>query len=288
MRSTWFRTLVAAAAVSFSAVACSSSSTPTASQSGCTPAAQVTTKEPGKLIIGSDIPYPPFEYNKGSTLTGFDVELMNGIARALCLTPQWQDSHFGPIFTSLAANKFDVVAASVTAYAPKGSPAYKVTQQRAQLVNFSKPYYSSLQSLTVNTEKTPDIQSVDDLKPGDKVGVQSGTTGEFWAESELPSGVQTVGFDKAPDMFNALQAGGVVGVVNDLPASIGIIKNQPGLKVVQQIETGEQYAFCTNKTNSSLLAGINKELDTMFGDGTYAQIFKKYFPDQEMPSYASP
>lgn len=116
--------------------------------SGCP---QVTTLKSGTLQIGSDIPYPPFEFNQGGTLTGFDVELMNAIAKELCLTPSWLNSNFNTIFTSLAANKFDTVASAVTAYAPQGSPAYSTVQQRAQIVAFAQPYYDSLQSLTVKT-----------------------------------------------------------------------------------------------------------------------------------------
>lgn len=109
----------------------------------------VKTLKSGTISIGSDIPYPPFEFNKSGQLTGFDVELMNAIAAQLCLKPSWVNSNFNTIFTSLAANKFDVVASAVTAYAPQGSPAYQTTQQRAQIVAFTDPYYDSLQSLTV-------------------------------------------------------------------------------------------------------------------------------------------
>lgn len=111
----------------------------------------VQTLKSGALTIGSDFPYPPFEFNKGSQLTGFDVELMNAIAEQLCLKPSWVNSNFNTIFTALAGNRFDTVASAVTAYAPQGSPVYKTTQERAQIVAFTKPYYDSLQSLTVKS-----------------------------------------------------------------------------------------------------------------------------------------
>lgn len=62
------------------------------------------------------------------------------------------------------------------------------------------------------------IKSVDDLKSGDKIGVQSGTTGEQWAKDNLAGkGVEVVPYDDILAAFSALQAGDVVGVINDLP-----------------------------------------------------------------------
>ncbi len=296
MRRRWMVLVGLAAVFAMLAVACGggeegggATTTPpaTGSETG-SPTATVTTLESGVLTIGSDIPYPPFEFNEGGTLTGFDVELMDAIAASLGLEPNWVNANFNTIFTALSANKFDTVASAVTAYAPEGSPAYKTTQQRAQIVAFCKPYYDSLQSLTVNSEKTPDLTGWDQLKSGDRVGVQSGTTGEFWAKENLePNGVSLVGYTKAPDIFNALEAGQLVGAVVDLPVAEDVVKSKPSLEVVQQIETGEQYAFAVNKSNTGLLDAMNSALDALFADGTYAALFTKYFPTQQPPSYAS-
>lgn len=294
MRKRWIALAVLLSVFALFAVACSkggggATTTPTVSGTETSsPSAAITTLKPGELTIGSDIPYPPFEFNEGGTLTGFDVELMDAIAAKLGLTPSWVNANFNTIFTALSVNKFDVVASAVTAYAPKGSPAYSTTQKRAQIVAFTKPYYDSLQSLTTNPGKTPDLTTWDQLKSGDRVGVQSGTTGEFWAKVNLePNGVSLVGYTKAPDIFNALEAGQLVGAVVDLPVAEDIVKTKPDLKVVQQIATGEQYAFAVNQSNTGLLDAINGAMDQLFADGTYASIFQKYFPTQEMPSYVT-
>src|SRR5919201_3490306 len=238
--------------------------------------------------VASDIPYPPFEFHKGKTLTGFDVALMDDIARKVDLRPKWVNTDFDTIFTALATGKFDVVAAAVTAYAPKGSPAYTKVQQRRQVVAFSKPYYNSLQSLTTNQSKQPGIKTVDDLKSGQRVAVQTATTGAFWAEEKLkPKGIKLVSFSKAPDMYAALDAANVDAVVNDLPVSQDAVKTKPDLKVVQQIDTGEQYAFAVAKDNKALLDATNRAFDGLVKDGTYAKVFKQYFPGQKPPAYAT-
>lgn len=251
--------------------------------------AEFSTIQSGTLTIGSDIPYPPFEMQQGGSVTGFDVEIMNQIAKGLGLKPKWLNTNFDTIFTSLAAGKFDVVASAVTAYAPKGSPAYSTVQQRSKIVDFSKPYYPSLQSLTVDTEANPNIKTVDDLSSGDKVGVQRGTTGAYYAEKALGGkGVELVTYVKAPDIFTAIQSGQLDAGVVDLPVALDAIKSKPGLQVVQQIDTGEQYAFAVNKNNPGLRDAINQQLQKMFKDGSYAKVYKKYFPQQELPSYAQP
>jgi polar amino acid transport system substrate-binding protein len=241
----------------------------------------------GVLTIASDIPYPPFEFHKGTTLTGFDVALMDDVAKKVGLRPKWVNTDFDTIFTALATGKFDLVAAAVTAYAPKGSPAYTKVQQRRQIVAFSKPYYDSLQSLTINESKRPNVKSVADVK-GLRVAVQTATTGAFWAEEKLkPFGVKLVSFSKAPDMYASLEAGNVDAVVNDLPVSQDAVKSKTDLKVVVQIDTGEQYAFAVARDNKALLDAVNKALDALVKDGTYATIFEQYFPGQKPPAYAS-
>jgi polar amino acid transport system substrate-binding protein len=242
---------------------------------------------PGVLTIASDIPYPPFEFHKGKTLTGFDVALMDAIAKKVALRPKWVNTDFDTIFTALATGRFDLVAAAVTAYAPKGSPAYTKVQQRRQIVAFSKPYYNSLQSLTINESKRPNVKSIADVK-GLRAAVQTATTGAFWAEEKLkPFGVKLVSFSKAPDMYAALEAGTVDAVINDLPVSRDAVKTKHDLRVVVQIDTGEQYAFAVSKDNRALLDAVNKGLDGLVKDGTYAKVFNQYFPGQKPPAYAS-
>jgi polar amino acid transport system substrate-binding protein len=251
-----------------------------------------TLVEPGHLTVGSDIPYPPFEFNDDSgALTGFDADVVRAVAEKLGLEntdDDWLSVNFDTIFTQLQSKtrKFDIIAAAVTAYAPEGSPAFEVTEERKTFVDFTDPVYPSLQSLTIDTSKNPDIQSVDDLPDGARVAVQASTTGAFFAEENL-TGVELVQFPKAPAMYQALQAGQVVAVFNDLPVSVDAIQGKDQLEVVEQVETGEEYAFAIAKDNPGLLDAFNEALAEVFEDGTYAEIFKEYFPEQELPSYAS-
>jgi polar amino acid transport system substrate-binding protein len=253
------------------------------------PATELDLAVEGRLTIGSDIPYPPFEFEKGGELTGFDVEIVQDIAERLGLENEaddWISTDFGTIFQQLQSGaRFDVVVAAVTGYAPEGTPSAETVAERVALIDFTDPYYPSLQSLMVDTADS-DVKSVDELPEGARVGVQSGTTGAAYAKQNL-TGAEIVEFEKAPEMYNQLQAGQLDAVFNDLPVSLDATKNSPDLQVVEQVDTGEQYAIAVNKENTALKDAINGALSEMFEDGTYAEIFKKYFPKQELPSYAS-
>src|SRR5207247_2344581 len=154
---------------------------------------------------------------------------------------------------------------------------------------FSDPYYNARQSLTVNTDNTPDVKSTDDLKSGDVVGVQKGTTGEMWAQDNLASkGVQIKSFTNAPDAFTDLEAGHIVGVINDEPSSESEVESRPSLSVVEPIDTGEHYGLAFSPDNPQLTAAVNGALKEVIADGTYAQIFKKYFPGTPVPPEYQP
>lgn len=219
---------------------------------------------PGKLIAGSDTSFPPMESMNGTTAEGFDVDLMDAIAKKLGLQMVFQTEVFDTLIPTLkAGGKFDIIASSMT-----------ITDERKKEIDFSSPYIDSNQSVAVRNGSP--IKSANDLS-GKKVGVQSGTTGEAWAKENL-KGATLVPFKTATEAFSSLQAGNVEAVVNDLPVSAFICKVPArDLVVIMEIPTGEQYGFGISKDNPALLAGVNKALDELMKDGTYNTIYQKWF-----------
>ena len=227
-----------------------------------------STVEDGILTVGSDIPFPPFEFREGDELTGFDVDLMEEIASRLGLDEvRWVDTSFDTIFTQLAGGRFDAVASATT-----------ITEERSQIVSFTDPYYLAQQALTVNTAETPDLTSVDGLGSGDVVAVQQGTTGEIWARDNVPEGVQIRSFPEAPDTYTALEAGNVTAVIFDEPSALSEAQRREDLEVVATLDTGERYGFPVNPENEELLEAMNAVLAEMIEDGTYGEIYSAY-PD---------
>lgn len=247
--------------------------TPTAGET--TPAEpQFGTIDEGILKVGSCLDYPPFESVEAGDEVGFDVDLSEEIASRLGLTVEWVRADFDTIFTAVASDQFDMVAAAST-----------INDEREEVVDFSDPYYNSRQALVVNTAQTPEITSQADLGEGHIVGVQKGTTGQAYAKENLvPQGVELKTFQAAPDAFRDLEAGNIVAVVNDEPSSAASIADLTGLEIVEPIDTDERYGFAFSPNNPELREAANGALAEIIADGTYATIFETYFPGVEVPS----
>jgi len=237
-----------------------------------------TTLKQGVLQVGSCLDYPPFETVKNGKEQGFDVDMTDEIARRLGLQVEWVRADFDTIFTAVAGGQFDMVAAAST-----------ITTKREQTVDFSDPYYNSRQALVVNTDNTPDITTTDDLKSGDIVAVQKGTTGADWVtENLVPKGIQEQTFTSATDALRALEGGGMTAVVADEPFVTEASKDLPSLSVVQAIDTNEKYGFAFSPDNTALRDAANIALHQMIADGTYEQILHKWFPGVEVPPEFQP
>lgn len=231
---------------------------------------QFETVQAGRLTVGSDIPFPPFEFREGGELTGFDVEMVEEMASRLELRVRWVDTSFDTIFTQLAAGRFDAVASATT-----------ITEERQRQVSFTEPYFSAQQALTVNTRETPGIESVEDLESGQVVAVQKGTTGEIWVRENLPEGVDIRSFPEAPDTYTALEAANVTAVIFDEASAVTEAEKREALEVVQQIDTGERYGFAVDPRNEELLDALNGVLEEVKEDGTYQRIFDRF---EDLPS----
>lgn len=271
----WVRVVAMLAMVLVAFAACgeeATTTTPPADDGDDAP--QFTTIEEGVLKVGSCLDYRPFEFVKNGEETGFDVELSEEIASRLGLEVEWVRADFDTIFTAVAGGgQFDMVAAAST-----------ITEERLQTVDFSDPYFNSRQGFSVNTNETPDITSTDDLGEGDVVGVQKGTTGKAWAEENLASqGVEIKTFQAIPQAFTDLEAGAIVGVINDEGSSIAEVEQRPGLEVVQAIDTDEKYGLAFSQENADLTEAVNGALAEIIADGTYESIFTKWFPDLPVP-----
>jgi ABC-type amino acid transport substrate-binding protein len=222
----------------------------------------VDTITEGELRVGSDIPYPPFEFGRTPDYEGFDVDVVNEVAKRLDLEARFVKTPFDPIFRNLAQGRFDLVASAAT-----------ITPERQKTVAFSDPYFNADQSLMV--KRGSEIKTTDDLG-GKRVGAQLGTTGAEYARDKVDADTVRT-YDLIDDAFKALQAGQVDAVINDFPTSKYAERSKKDLVVVQTIATGESYGLGLNKENRKLREEVNNALAEMKDDGTYTEIYKKWF-----------
>ncbi len=219
------------------------------------------------VTVASNIAYPPFEFNEGGEPTGFDIDLMNAVAEEAGFEVEYQNVRFDGIVQGLASGQYEAAISAMT-----------ITEERAQQVDFSEPYFNADQSLMVQAGS--DIESTEDL--GDAtIGVESGTTGALEATELEEAGeageVRT--FNTVTDAFTALENGQVNAVINDFPVSQDRQQQSEGLEIVQNIPTGEQYGIAFPQ-DSELIGPVNEALATIKENGTYAEIYQKWF-DQE-------
>ena len=147
-----------------------------------------------------------------------------------------------------------------------------ITDDRKKNLGFSDGYYDSLQSLLV--PEGSDITGIGDLN-GKKVGVQQATSGEKYAQ-ENAEGAQLVALPSNAEMVQAIKAGQVDALLQDLPVNVDNAK-AGGYEVVEEFDTGETYGLAAKKDNQALLDAVNAELSEMRDNGTYDEFYDKYF-----------
>jgi polar amino acid transport system substrate-binding protein len=225
--------------------------------------------EEGQLLVGTDTPYPPFEIGQPPDISGFDIEVMNGIAENLGLEVTYQDTGFDTIFRDVANGQFDTVAAATT-----------ITPERQEKVNFTDPYYETQQNLLV--AEGSDIATTADLS-GVVVGAQDGTTGETYATEETDAS-EVRGFPEGPDAVAALVTGQVEAVIIDQSVAVDAVEKTGGVEIVEEIPTDELYGFAVSLDKPALLEAMNGALADMKEDGSLAEIYQKYFQADPPPS----
>ncbi|MEM1310009.1 MAG: basic amino acid ABC transporter substrate-binding protein [Cyanobacteria bacterium P01_H01_bin.153] len=229
----------------------------------------------GTLTVATEPAFPPFEFQADNgELEGFDIDLMNAIGETAGLEVEFESLPFDGIIPALQAGTVDAAISGMT-----------ITEERLQTVDFSRPYIKAGLAIAVQ-EDNPEVAGLDDLADK-KIAVQIGTTGADQA-AEVP-GAEISTFDSAPLALQELANGNVDAVINDAPVTLDAIEsgNISGLKVVGELITTEFYGIALPKGSENVEI-INNALMTMMEDGTYAEIYQKWFGDEppELPESA--
>jgi polar amino acid transport system substrate-binding protein len=109
--------------------------------------------------------------------------------------------------------------------------------------------------------------------------VQVDTTGQFTAE-EIAGIKEIRKYDTILLAFQDLELGRVDAVMNDYPVNAYLSKIRGQTEVVKTIMTDEQYGIGIRKDNDQLKEAINAALADMMADGTYDEIFEKWFSEE--------
>jgi polar amino acid transport system substrate-binding protein len=231
----------------------------------------------GQLTTCTHLPYPPFQSEIDGKVQGFDVSLIDLVADDLGVKQKILDTPFENFKTGafLNSGECDLAAAGMT-----------ITEERKKNVDFSDPYFDATQALLV--DKDAGVKSLADVKSKNvKLGAQAQTTGEDYVTKQ---GFDPVSFESSDAVLNGLRTGQVKAVVIDYPVVQGWLKdkaNADAFKVVDNLDTGEQYGFTVKKGNTALVKAVNKAIADAKADGTYKKLYEQWIGPYDA-SAASP
>ncbi|PSN05731.1 basic amino acid ABC transporter substrate-binding protein [filamentous cyanobacterium CCT1] len=226
--------------------------------------AQSYVGDPETLVVSTEPAFPPFVYQTAAgELVGFDVDLMNEMARRLGLKVDFAYIPFDGLMATLEAGTADASIDAIT-----------ITARRDETIDFSRPYFSSGLAVAVRRDET-DIAALSDLA-GKKIAVKLGTTGAELA-AQVPN-TQLVTFDSAEKALLDLEKGNVDAVIKDKPTTLGMLTmaNIQDVRLLDQLLTEEYYGIAL-PPNSPNKPHIDAVLNEMLADGTIAALHRKWF-----------
>lgn len=237
-----------------------------------------------EIIVQTNAFFAPFEYYVGTEIKGVDVEIMNMVGEKLGKTIKFENVEFSAIIDNVAAGKVcDAGAAGIT-----------ITDERKEKVDFSVPYYTSVQYVIFSADSNIATKNVEgkeyivwEALEGMTIGTQTDTTGWIYTDGEINATADNdYGYDgvlygtntelKAFDNAQ-LAADGItsklvdVVIIDELPAQYIVTNGNAALKCLPLYYSGEtdaddapveeQYAICVTKGNDELLKAINEVLE---------------------------
>jgi polar amino acid transport system substrate-binding protein len=214
----------------------------------------------GKFTYAASGEFKPFSVTSGDgTMTGFDIEVAEAVAEELGLEPEQKKFKFAGIVEGVQAGRFDAAVASHT-----------ITDERAEKVDFSTPYYYSGPQIFVRPDS--DVETLEDLE-GMEIAVSKGSTYADTA-SEVTENIKT--YDSDVVALEALSKGKHDAVITDFVTGKEAIG--AGLEIdARKLLGRSEQAIAVAQDNDELLEAINSALETLREDGTLAEISQEYF-----------
>lgn len=234
----------------------------------------------GELVVATNAAFAPFEYMEGTEFKGIDIDIIKGYADSIGVTLNVQNQEFDAALLAVSTNKADLAIAGITKNA-----------KREETLSFTDPYFTASQVVIVKSDSayaslTTEEATLSLLTTNKaKIGVQRGTTGEYYAKGDADWGYDGIAdttvtsYDNGAAAANALSNGQIDAVIIDQAPATIIASNYSNLTVLDVVLTEEEYAIACNKGNDSLVASINEYIATIKANGTFDSIVNKYYAE---------
>lgn len=219
----------------------------------------------------------PFGFiNADNEWVGFDMDVAKEIAKRI-------GAKFEPVvvnnktrisFVQTNPPKVDMVLSNMT---------HK--RVRDEKIDFSITYFFDGQKFLSPAGLIKDGKDL----AGKKVGSMQGTTSIVNAKAYLQSlgdkNPKVTGYQNEVEMFEALRSGRVQAISTDSTLLIALAAKEPGkYELVGEFISDEPYGIGLPEDDSKWRDTINFTLQDMWKDGTYMEIYNKWFgPNTETP-----
>lgn len=218
------------------------------------------------IRIVTDPTFPPMEFTKNGERTGFDIELTEALVAQMGKKIQWTDIDFKGLVPAVISGRADAAVSAIY-----------ITDARREVVDFTDSYYAG--GLVVITKIDGPIKTLADLDDK-RVSVQVGTKSVNFLQNEFPK-VKRVEVEKNEEMFNLVTIGRSDAAVTGKPAAKMFAQATPGLTVLDEQITVEEYGIAVSKKQPELTQAFNDALKALKANGTYDKIVDKWFGEAQ-------
>lgn len=224
-----------------------------------------------EVRIAIENAYLPFSYIEIGTTeaVGLDYDIWNEVCARLNCTPVYVETAWEGMIQAVADGQFDV-----------GADGISITEDRAEIVDFSLPIISVEQRLLVRLGEDR-FTSMDEFVANEElvIGAQTGTSNYITAVDFVPED-RVMAFEQWAFAVQALVAGDVDAVLGDETAGQGYMgQNADEVELIGDVLVSQGIGYIY-PLGSDLVAPVDLALQAMFEDGTLETLSQTYFgPD---------
>lgn len=219
-----------------------------------------------ELVVGSSATYRPFAYETPTKeIVGYDIDIIKAVAQKAGLQIKIVNTPWTGIFAALNNSDVDLVISGVT-----------INEKRKQSYDFTAPYFEARQLIAVPSTST--VKGLKDLA-GKKIGVVTGSTADDMASREFGKTNPDIRrFESTPVVIAELVNNGLDAAMGDNGVIAFRAQEHKGLKTVGDASFPKEFfGIVVKQGNKALLDKLNAGLAAAKADGSYAQIYKKWF-----------
>ncbi len=222
----------------------------------------VKTVSDGKLIVGTEAGFAPYEYLVGDHVEGVDMDIAQAIADALGVKLEVQNMDFDGALLAVQQGKVDIVAAGVS-----------VSEEREAVMDFSQKYVDSKDVVVVSASDPAVEESTAEALAGKVIGVQQGNIADLWVTDNTDAkAVQR--YTKFVQAAQDLANGKIDCIVMDEAPAIELVESSNGkLEILAGDALFEDsYAVAIKKGNEAMKGACDTVISDLIESGEMDEI----------------